>query len=121
MGSSAWDEAARLTFPARNGRSDAARQVWGRPLRLGTRHVFAGAALALVASAAGPGRSETLMDAIRLAYQTNPTLRGQQATLRATDENVVQARAAMGPQVAVTAQGGYQAATVQEPGIFGTA
>ena len=83
--------------------------------------MFAGAALALVASAAGPGRSETLMDAIRLAYQTNPTLRGQQASLRATDETVVQARAAMGPQVAVTAQGGYEAATVQEPGIFGSA
>jgi outer membrane protein len=68
------------------------------------------------------GWAESLFDAIRLAYDTNPGLRAQQAELRAVDEGYVQARAGYGPQVSVTGQVGYQVAGVQEPAsLFGPA
>ena len=57
---------------------------------------------ALAAGAAGVARAETLADAIALAYQTNPTLQGQRASLRALDESIVQAEA--GYRATVTAQ-----------------
>ncbi|HEV2365937.1 MAG TPA: TolC family outer membrane protein [Caulobacteraceae bacterium] len=47
--------------------------------------------------------AETLADAIALAYQTNPTLQGQRATLRSLDENVVQAQAGYRPQLGAQA------------------
>jgi len=58
---------------------------------------------------------ETLLDAIRLAYDSNPTLRAQRAELRATDEEYVQARAGYGPQVSISGQYGVQSARVQQP------
>jgi outer membrane protein len=45
--------------------------------------------------------AESLADAIALAYKTNPTLQGQRAQLRVTDEAYVQARAGYRPQVNV--------------------
>jgi outer membrane protein len=51
-----------------------------------------GAACALLAGSAGAAMADTLIDAITLAYQTNPTLQQQRAQLRATDESYVQAR-----------------------------
>ena len=61
-----------------------------------------GAALALgLAARADP--SETLGDAIVLAYETNPTLQAQRATQRATDEEYVQAEAGLRPTVGATA------------------
>jgi outer membrane protein len=68
----------------------------------------------LAALAPGVVRAESLFDAIDLAYQTNPTLRAQRAELRATDEQYVQARAGLGPQVSVTGQVGYQNARVRQ-------
>jgi len=59
-------------------------------------------------------RSETLFDALSLAFQTNPTLRAQRAQLDADDEGYVQARAVLGPQVSIQTQYGYQDARVQE-------
>jgi outer membrane protein len=53
------------------------------------------------------------MDAIRLAYQTNPTLRAQRAELAAIGEGYVQARSNLGPQVNVNGIGGYSIARVQ--------
>jgi len=78
---------------------------------------MAGCALCLAALAAAPGVgvAETLREAIELAYQTNPDLRAQQAQLRATDESLVQAKAAGGPQVAVQSQIAYEDASIQEP------
>jgi outer membrane protein len=75
------------------------------------------AVLALLLPA--PGHAETLYDAIALAYQTNPTLRAQRAELRATDEGYVQARAADGPTANLSGQYSYQAARVDQAGIFG--
>lgn len=58
--------------------------------------------------------AESLFDAITLAYQTNPNLRGERQALNAVNEGLVQARAGYGPQVGVTAQYGYQNARVQQ-------
>src|SRR5579859_5775869 len=69
------------------------------------------AAMGLVLGAlgsAGAARAETLADAIALAYQTNPTLQGQRAQLRALDESYVQAHAGLRPQANVQAQQVYQ-------------
>lgn len=49
--------------------------------------------------AAGGVSAETLRDALRKAYDTNPTITAQRAAQRATDENVPIARAAGRPSV----------------------
>ncbi|HZZ66829.1 MAG TPA: TolC family outer membrane protein [Phenylobacterium sp.] len=88
------------------------------PRRWGRRGGVALLALACALSAA-PAGATTLMDAIRLAYQTNPTLRAQRAELAAVGEGYVQARANLGPQVNLNGQGGYSIARVQAgPGLF---
>ncbi|MBA4773419.1 MAG: TolC family outer membrane protein [Sphingomonas sp.] len=51
--------------------------------------------------AATPATAETLRDALVKAYETNPTLAAQRATLRANDENVPITRAPSLPQVQV--------------------
>ncbi|MBA4041747.1 MAG: hypothetical protein C0474_08155 [Sphingobium sp.] len=51
--------------------------------------------------AAMPATAETLRDALVKAYETNPTLAAQRATLRANDENVPITRAPSLPQVQV--------------------
>ena len=80
-----------------------------RPGRAGAAAPFV---LACVLSAA-PAGATTLMDAIRMAYQTNPTLRAQRAELAAVGEGYVQARSNLGPQVNLEGQGGYSIARVQ--------
>jgi outer membrane protein len=61
------------------------------------RLLAAAAGAAAVSAAAGPAWSETLADAIALAYETNPTLQAQRATQRALDETWVQARTGWRP------------------------
>lgn len=53
--------------------------------------------------AGGAAQAETLRDALLQTYQTNPTLTGERANLRATDEQVAVARALGRPQVSATA------------------
>ncbi|WP_374136646.1 TolC family outer membrane protein [Sphingomonas sp.] len=57
--------------------------------------------VAVIALAATPATAETLRDALVKAYETNPTLAAQRATLRANDENVPITRAPSLPQVQV--------------------
>jgi outer membrane protein len=54
--------------------------------------------------------AETLIDALSLAYQTNPTLQAQRANQRATDEGVVQAKTGFRPSVSGSAS--YSASRV---------
>jgi outer membrane protein len=54
-------------------------------------------------AASGGARAESLADAITLAYQTNPSLQGQRAQLRSTDETYVQARAGYRPTIGISA------------------
>lgn len=76
----------------------------------------AGVAFALLG--ATPVSAETLMDAVRLAYDANPALRAQRAQLRATDEGYVQARAGLGPQVSVNGQGQQEWAKIHQGATF---
>ena len=76
------------------------------------RRSWRGLAAALTASCLGlslasGAEAETLQDALADAYRTNPTLLGQRATQRATDETAVQARAGWRPTISVTANAGY--------------
>ncbi|GEM73678.1 TolC family outer membrane protein [Sphingomonas aquatilis] len=59
-------------------------------------------ALVGLAMSAMPAEAETLRDALAKAYASNPTLTGQRAAQRATDENVPIARASGLPGVAAT-------------------
>lgn len=63
--------------------------------------------VALLAGAAPPAAAETLAEAIALAYETNPTLQSQRASLRALDEGVFQARAGWRPTLSITALANY--------------
>jgi outer membrane protein len=72
---------------------------------------FTGAAAAVLLMAyAGPtpALADTIEAALVRAYQNNPQLNAQRASVRATDENVPQALSGYRPKVAVTASGGYQ-------------
>ncbi|NEU13256.1 TolC family outer membrane protein [Methylobacterium sp. BTF04] len=70
------------------------------------------AALALVA--ARPATAETLESALARAYGANPTLNSNRASLRATDENVAQAKSGYRPTVNVEADIGLS----QQQGRF---
>ena len=70
---------------------------------LARRTILAGAALSIVL--ATPASADTLQEALLKAYNSNPTITGQRASLRATDEGVPLARAAGLPQASL--DGGY--------------
>jgi outer membrane protein/S-layer protein transport system outer membrane protein len=62
--------------------------------------VTSGALTALAAVLAGQAaRAETLADVVAYAYETNPGLQAQRASLRALDESYVQARAGFAPNI----------------------
>ena len=84
------------------------------------------AALALAtvwSGAATPVLADTIEAALVRAYQNNPQLNAQRASVRAVDENVPQALSGYRPKVSVTASGGYQYtdATQGVPGGPGSA
>ncbi|HMK70406.1 MAG TPA: TolC family outer membrane protein, partial [Xanthobacteraceae bacterium] len=64
-------------------------------------------AVAGVGMASLQAAADTLEWALVQAYQNNPSLNAQRATLRAIDENVPQALSGYRPKLSVTAQGGY--------------
>src|SRR3954469_20010032 len=66
------------------------------------------AALLLTLGGATPSLADTIEAALVRAYQNNPQLNAQRASVRATDENVPQALSGYRPKVAITANGGYQ-------------
>jgi TolC family type I secretion outer membrane protein len=61
--------------------------------------MVAAGTLALALGGAAHADILTLKEALGIAYQTNPQLAGEQAQLRATDENVAQANAGWRPTV----------------------
>ena len=65
---------------------------------IGTTMFFGGCSLAF---------ADTIEWALVQAYQNNPSLNAQRATLRATDENVPQALSGYRPKISATATGGY--------------
>jgi outer membrane protein len=62
----------------------------------------------LIFSAGNPGHATTLESALALAYQNNPQLNKERATVRAIDENVPQALSGYRPQISVTADAGLE-------------
>ena len=82
--------------------SGRGRSRWAGGLAVGA---IACAALPIVASQA---RGETLESALMQAYQNNPTLNSQRASVRATDESVPQALSGYRPRITITASGGEQ-------------
>jgi len=55
-----------------------------------------------------PVLADTIEAALVRAYQNNPQLNAQRASVRSTDENVPQALSGYRPKVAITASAGYQ-------------
>src|SRR5579863_5940871 len=55
-----------------------------------------------------PALADTIEAALVRAYQNNPQLNAQRASVRATDENVPQALSGYRPRVSVTATAGEQ-------------
>ena len=60
-----------------------------------------------------PVNADTIEAALVRAYQTNPQLNSQRASVRSIDENVPQALSGYRPRVSVTASAGYQYTDVQ--------
>ena len=75
---------------------------WGRGLAAGA------AACTAYALFLAPVRADTLEGALVQAYQNNPTLNAQRASVRATDEGVPQALAGYRPRVTATGSVGQQ-------------
>jgi outer membrane protein len=61
--------------------------------------------------ACGTATADTLEWALVQAYQNNPSLNAQRATLRSIDENVPQALSGYRPKLSLTANGGYDYAS----------
>jgi outer membrane protein len=68
----------------------------------------AAAVLLMVYAGLAPALADTIDAALVRAYQNNPQLNAQRASVRATDENVPQALSGYRPRVALTASAGYQ-------------
>ena len=75
---------------------------WARGLAIGT------IACAGWPFAPLPARADTLEGALVLAYQNNPSLNAQRASVRATDEGVPQALSGYRPKVSVNGSVGTQ-------------
>jgi outer membrane protein len=97
-------------------RSGAAARVIGIVTAIATAAAVAAAAVVLLFAAAGPARAQTLTEAFAYAYDNNPQLLEQRASLRATDEGVPQALSNWRPTVTFNASAGYNRAGVEEPG-----
>jgi len=75
------------------------------------------AGIVLVCLGPAPVSAETIESALIRAYQTNPQLNAQRASVRSTDEQVPQALSGYRPKVSITASGGYQYTDVNS--LFG--
>src|SRR3982074_3607496 len=76
----------------------------------GVKFVTGAAVAVLLMAYVGPSPvlADTIQAALVRAYQINPQLNAQRASVRSTDENVPQALSGYRPRVAVTASAGYQ-------------
>ncbi len=70
-------------------------------------YTILGAAIALGLAASGPARADTLADALVSAYENSGLLEQNRALLRAADEDVAQAVAALRPVINYTLRGEY--------------
>src|SRR6267143_203271 len=78
---------------------------------MGGVKVFTGTVAAVLLMACmglAPASADTIEAALVRAYQNNPQLNAQRASVRFTDENVPQALSGYRPRVAITASAGTQ-------------
>ena len=68
---------------------------------------------------ASPAQSETLQEAIDLAFQTNPSLAAQRAEVGVAREQLSQAKGARAPSVDVTGSAGYESTDSNQPIAIG--
>src|SRR5918911_1518963 len=68
------------------------------------------AAAAVLLAAGSPASAQTLTEALAYAYQNNPQLLAQRASLRASDEEVPVALSGWRPTVNLTSQAGFNQA-----------
>jgi outer membrane protein len=61
----------------------------------------------IIGISTGQAQTETLAEAIAMAYQNNPTIGRQRAFLRATDETYVQSRSSLGPSLSLGTSTNY--------------
>src|ERR1700687_594312 len=82
----------------------------GLPGMRGVKVVTGAAAAVLLMAYVGltPALADTIEAALVRAYQNNPQLNAQRASVRFTDENVPQALSGYRPKVAITASAGEQ-------------
>src|ERR1700757_4961315 len=82
----------------------------GLPGMNGVKAITGAAAAVLLLAYMGPKPvlADTIEAALVRAYQNNPQLNAQRASVRSTDENVPQALSGYRPKVALTASAGYQ-------------
>src|SRR5207249_11262055 len=82
----------------------------GIPGMYGVKTFTGAAAAVLLIACAGPAPvlADTIEAALVRAYQNNPQLNAQRASVRSTDENVPQALSGYRPKVALTASAGFQ-------------
>src|ERR1700704_3562880 len=82
----------------------------GLPGMGGVKFVTGAAIAVLLMAYVGPSPvlADTIDAALVRAYQINPQLNAQRASVRATDENVPQALSGYRPRVAITGSAGYQ-------------
>ncbi|MEL6755268.1 MAG: TolC family outer membrane protein [Pseudomonadota bacterium] len=66
-----------------------------------------------------PSQSETLQDALDLAFETNPALEAQRADLGVAREQLNQARGAKAPTVELSGSAGYESLDTTQPTAFG--
>jgi outer membrane protein len=85
----------------------ARRRALGSAAGLALVAALSAVTLGVVTVGATAVSAETLTDAIELAYRTNPTLQQQRAAQRALDEEYVQARATLRPNVSATLGDNY--------------
>lgn len=81
------------------------------------RGLAATAAVMALAFAATPAGAQSLQEALAAAYASNPTLTGQRASQRATDEGVPQALSGWRPQVSFTGNTGWQNTYTDTSGV----
>src|SRR5665213_2030911 len=89
---------------------ESAEKMNGIPRMRGVKDFTGAAAAVLLMALVGPAPAlaDTIEAALVRAYQNNPQLNAQRASVRSTDENVPQALSGYRPKVALTASAGYQ-------------
>lgn len=93
------------------------KRSFGTSMRRMTAFALATTALtALTVSGSGLAQAETLTDALSSAYESNPTLQGERAALRATDEGVAQAVSGWRPSLQAQGTYGYTSQDVTTTG-----